>query len=80
VEIVNVAVVAPAGTVTFAGTDAAVASLLDSTTIAPPAGAAAVRVTVPVEELPPCTLVGFTDSEPSAAVCVAVVLKTTSTQ
>ncbi len=30
-----------------------------SSTTAPPAGAAALRVTVPVEELPPTTLVGF---------------------
>jgi hypothetical protein len=59
VVIVKVAVVAPAVTVTLAGTVAA-ALLLDNATDAPPAGAALLRVTVPVEELPPTTLVGFT--------------------
>jgi hypothetical protein len=79
VEIVNAALVAPAGIVTVAGTDAA-GSLLDSATVAPPAGAGAVRVTNPLEELPPCTAVGFTDTESRAAIGVAVVSKTTSTQ
>ena len=55
---VKVALVAPAGTVTLAGT-AAAAELSDSDTAAPPLGAAPVRVTVPVEELPPLTLVGL---------------------
>src|SRR4051794_22215991 len=50
---VKVALVAPAGTVTLAGTFAAAVLLLASVTTIPPAGAAAVRVTVPVEELPP---------------------------
>lgn len=80
VEIVNVAVVAPAGTVTVDGTDATVGSLLESATIAPSVGAAAVRVAVPVEELPPCTVVGLSDMELSVAPGAAVVLKTTSTQ
>src|SRR5690349_7095559 len=56
---VNVALVAPAATVTEAGTWAA-AALLASDTAKPPAGAAAVRVTVPVAELPPVTLAGLT--------------------
>jgi hypothetical protein len=48
----NDALVAPAGTVTTAGGCAA--SLFDHTeTTAPPAGAAPVRVTVPVTVLPP---------------------------
>ena len=40
-------------------------SLLESATCAPPAGAAALSVTVPVEELPPVTVVGFSESEDS---------------
>ena len=59
VVMVNVAVVFPAVTVAVAGTTAEVLSLLNDTT-APPAGAGLFRVTVPVEELPPTTLVGFT--------------------
>src|SRR2546427_1079760 len=51
VDAVKAALVAPAGTVTLAGTVATVASLLESVTTAPPAGAAALRVTVPIEEL-----------------------------
>jgi len=60
---VNVAVVAPAATVTLDGTLAAVVLLLESVTIAPPDGAAPLNVTVPVEEFPPVTLAGFTESE-----------------
>jgi hypothetical protein len=59
VVIEKVAVVAPAATVTLAGTVAA-ALLLDSVTIAPPAGATLPNVTVPVDPLPPTTAVGFT--------------------
>ena len=58
---VKVVLVAPAATVTLAGT-VAVAALLESVTTAPPAGAAALKVAVPVEKLPPTTLVGFTDT------------------
>jgi hypothetical protein len=60
---VNVAVVAPPATVTLDGTVAAVVLLLESVTCAPPAGAAPLNVTVPVEEFPPGTLVGFRESE-----------------
>jgi len=60
---VNVAVVAPAATVTLAGVLATAVSLLESVTVAPPAGAAALSVTVPAEEFPPTTLVGFTISD-----------------
>jgi hypothetical protein len=50
----NVARVAPAGTVTVAGTDA-MAWLLRSGTDVPPLGAGVSMITVPVEELPPTT-------------------------
>jgi len=60
---VNVALVAPAATVTLEGTVAAAVLLLESATCAPPAGASPLSVTVPVEELPPVTLVGFSPSE-----------------
>ena len=55
---VKVAVVAPAATVTLAGGVAA-ALLLDKVTVSPPVGAALPKVTVPVDELPPVTEVGF---------------------
>jgi hypothetical protein len=58
VVIVKVALVAPAATVTLAGTTAAAVLLLDKVTTAPPAGALPVRVTVPVELFPPTTDVG----------------------
>ena len=62
---VNVALVAPAATVTLEGTLAAAVLLLESVTCAPPAGADPLSVTVPVEEFPPATLVGFSESEES---------------
>ena len=78
---VNVAVVAPAATVTLAGTVAAAVLLLESDTTAPPLGAAALKVTVPVEEAPPTTLVGLTVTAESAdaagGVTVSVALRFT---
>ena len=53
----NVALVAPAGTGTLVSTLATALLLLESG--APPAGAGPFNVTVPVEELPPVTLVGL---------------------
>ena len=72
VVIVNVALLAPAATVTLAGTVAADVLSLDNDTSAPPAGAGPLIVTVPVEGLPPCTLDGFTCRELNAASGVTV--------
>ena len=58
----NVALVAPAAIVTSGGTLAA-PLLLESATCAPPVGAGPLNVTVPVEEFPPATLAGFSESE-----------------
>ena len=58
---VKVALVAPAGTVTLNGTVAAV-ELHESETDPPPLGAGALNVTVPVDEAPPSTLVGLSDT------------------
>jgi len=60
---VKVALALPLATVTLAGTLATELLLLDNETTAPPFGAGALRVTVPIEVLPPTTLVGFSVSE-----------------
>src|SRR4051794_22252493 len=67
VVIEKLAVVVPAATVTDAGTEAALTLLLVSVITAPPAGAAAPRVTVPVLFAPAVTVAGFTASEPNTA-------------
>jgi hypothetical protein len=56
---VKLALLAPAGTVTLplAGTEATAALLLERETMAPPMGAGPSRVTVPVEGVPPVTVV-----------------------
>jgi hypothetical protein len=59
VVIGNVAVVAPAATVTLAGTVATEVRLLESVTTIPLVGAGPFNVTVPVDEMPPFTLVGL---------------------
>src|SRR5439155_8079410 len=64
---VKVALAAPAGTVTLAGTVAAAVLLLASVTPMPPAGAGPLRVTVPVEEVPAFTVVGLSVSAESVA-------------
>jgi len=62
VVISKLTVLAPADTVTDAGTVAA-GLLLFNATMAPPVGAGAVRVTVPVEPEPPMTVAGSTFTE-----------------
>src|SRR5438132_12018953 len=56
----KVVLVAPVGTVMVSGTVATLVSLLARETMAPPLGAGALSVTVPVEESPPVTLDGLT--------------------
>jgi hypothetical protein len=55
----NVALVAPAGTVTLAGTVATAGLLLDRLTAVPPDGAADESVAAPVEGDPPTSVFGF---------------------
>jgi hypothetical protein len=66
----KVAVVAPAATVTLAGTVAAALSL-DRITAIPAAGAGLLRVTVPVDEAPPVTLAGLTNTLESTGGLIA---------
>ena len=64
---VNVADVAPAGTVTLAGTLAAVVLELESDTTRPPVPAAEVRLTVPVPVWLLMIVLGLTETLLSAA-------------
>jgi len=68
VEVVTVKVAdfRPAGTVTQAGTTA-FALFEERLTFEPPAGATAYRVTVPVDDCPPTTVLGENVSETSVA-------------
>ena len=70
----KLALVCPACTVTLDGTVATDVLLLESVTVAPPDGAAALSVTVPMELLPPLTLVGFRLSEESVTLPLAGVM------
>src|SRR5437879_4702680 len=56
VATLKVTLVDPSAMVTESGTLATLVSLLDRETMAPPLGAGALSVTVPVEESPPVTL------------------------
>lgn len=78
VDTVKVAVVLPADTVTEAGT-VAEALLLASEIDTPPDGAALLRVTVPVADVPPLTLVGLTarDETVTAGVMVSAAVLVT---
>jgi hypothetical protein len=60
---VNVALVAPAGMFTLAGTVATAVLLLVSVTTAPDPDAAAFSVTGPWDVVPPTTLVGLSVNE-----------------
>jgi hypothetical protein len=61
------AVVAPASTVTAGGTVTTDGLLLSRVTVAPPAGAGPLKLTIPVAELPPRTQLGDTASDDSVA-------------
>ena len=59
----KVALLFPAATVTLPGTLATVLLLLERETTRPPTGAAPLSVTVPVEVLPPTTVVGLRERD-----------------
>ena len=73
VMMLNVPAVEPAAMVTFSGTKAAV-PVVQRSMIRPPAGAAAVSVTVPLELRPPTTVAGFMDTPESPAFAEAGVM------
>ena len=61
----------PAFTTTLAGTIANELSL-DNPTVTPPTGAAPLKVTVPVVEVPPVTDTGFSMTDVSVTPCPAL--------
>jgi hypothetical protein len=63
VLMLNVALLAPGAMVTLDGTLATPGLLLESEICTPPDGAGPLSVTVPRDEFPPVTLVGFKESE-----------------
>jgi hypothetical protein len=65
---VNVVDLAPTTTVTVGGTVAIAVLLLVRAIMMPPVGAGPLSVTVPVDGLPPTTLVGFSVTEDNVAV------------
>ena len=79
---VNVAEVCPAGSISCETDGIATVLLLPMLTACPPEPAAAVKVTVAVEEAPPATVVGFSvreatgtfDAGLTVSVAVAVLL------
>jgi hypothetical protein len=72
VEMVNAALVAPAATVTLAGTLPTPVLALDNETTAPPMGAAPVSVTVPEVSAPLTTEAGLTVRAEMAMLLVTV--------
>lgn len=73
VLMVNAALVLPLATVTLAGTLAEdELSLSDTTT--PPLGAAPLKVTVPLELIPPVTVVGLSEREFSTTAGTTVIV------
>ena len=71
VEMTNVALAEPVGTVTLAGT-VVTGSLPDNVTTAPPAGAAPVSITVPFTVFPPTTLDVLSDNEERVGAAVTL--------
>lgn len=67
---VKVAAVAPAATVTLDGTVATAVLLLESWMVTPTGGAVPLRVTVPVDGLPPTTFDGFNFNEDNAGLAI----------
>jgi hypothetical protein len=75
VVIANVPVLLPAATITEVVT-VAEAELLAKDTDTPPAGAAPLKVTVPVEETPLATLVGLRETDEIATLAAGVIVST----